>query len=149
MTTLRELVDDQKWTEMNDIQIIKVFFTLNDMEEEGLDLIHELTESKIKKMKQRHKMAEEWASILPSKYLYENYDLDTADKLHTLEINFLVNGGELSDGLLKWAETNIPEIKRPNVYFNPLIDWLKDRGIEFKAKESCRDTCEKDMYELE
>lgn len=83
------------------------------MEEEGIDLIHKLTNSKIKKLKQKHMMVEEWASILPSKYLYENYDLDIADKLHTLEINYLVNGGNLSDNLFEWARENIPNILQP------------------------------------
>lgn len=132
MTTLKELIDKQKWNEMSDIQIIKTFFTLNNMEEEGMDLIHELTKSKIEKMKQKHQIAEEWASYLPSKYLYENYDLDTADKLHTLEINYLINGGILSNNFLKWAKENVPNIIRPQVYFNPLVEWLEMNNIFFK-----------------
>ena len=53
MTTLKELVPNQNLTGDNDIQIIKAFFTLNDMEEEGMDLIHELTKSKIAKLNHR------------------------------------------------------------------------------------------------
>lgn len=139
MTTLKELIDNQELTGMSDVQIITSFFTLNDMEEEGMDLIQELTRSKIKKMKQKHKLAEEWASCLPSKYLYENYDLDTAYKLHNLEIDFLVNGGELSDGFLFWASENIPKIAQPMAYFNPLVDWLNDKGIRFKERGSEKD----------
>ena len=37
MTTLKELVANQNLTGDNDIQIIKAFFTLNDMEEEGME----------------------------------------------------------------------------------------------------------------
>lgn len=134
MVTLKELIDEQECNEMSDIQIIQTFFTLNDMEEEGMNLLHELTKSKIEKMKQKHQMAEEWASHLPSKYLYENYDLNTADMLHTLEINYLVNGGELSNNLLKWAMENVPNITRPQTYFNPLVEWLDSKDIRFKSR---------------
>lgn len=132
MTTLKELVNEQKWNEMSDIEVIKTFFELNDMEVEGMDLINELSKSKIEKLKCKHRFVEEWASYLPSQYLYENYDLDTATRLHTLEINYLVNGGELSDGFLKWARENVPGITRPQVYFNPLVEWLESKGVKFK-----------------
>lgn len=134
MTTLKELIDEQKWNDMSDIQIIKTFFDLNDMEEEGMDLIHELTKSKIEKMKHKQRMVKEWASYLPSKYLYENYDLDKADKLHTLELDYLSHGGELSKSRLEWARENIPNIARPEMYFNPLIEWLDNKGIRFKRE---------------
>ena len=134
MVTLKQLVEEQKWNEMSDIQIIKEFFDLNNLEEEGMDLIHELTRTKIEKMKQKHRMSEEWVCMLPSKYLYENYDLDIADRLHTLELNYLVNGGKLSKGHLKWATENIPNIVRPQAYFNPLVEWLENEGIRFKAR---------------
>ena len=117
---------------MSDVEIIKAFFTLNDMEEEGVDLIHELSKSKIEKMKHERRLAKEWICCLPSSYLYENYDLETANELHMLELDYLINGGELSSNFLKWASENIPNITRPGVYFNPLIDFLRSNGIEFK-----------------
>lgn len=134
MVTLKELVDNQKWNNATDIQIIKSFFTLNDMEEDAIDLISELTKSKISKMKNRYLMAETWICMLPSKYLYETYDIDTANHLHMLELNFLMNGGKLSGSHLKWAKENISKIKMPQVYFRPLIDWMEEKGIKFKGK---------------
>ena len=136
MITLKHLVDEQKWNGMSDIQIIKTFLDLNNLEEEGMELIHELTKTKIEKMKRKHKMSEEWACVLPSKYLYENYDLDIADRLHMLEINNLVNGGELSKNHLEWARENVPNIVRPQVYFNPLVEWLESKGIRFKGESN-------------
>ena len=56
-------------------------------------------------------MVKEWVSYLPSKYLYENYELDIADRLHTLELDYLANGGELSEDRLKWAKENLPNIE--------------------------------------
>ena len=135
MATLKQLVEDQKWSGMSDIQVIKTFFDLNDMEEEGMDLIHELTKRKVEKLKRRQRQVEEWTSHLPSKYLYENYDLDMADKLHNLELDYLSHGCELSSGRLKWAKENIPNIEMPQFYFQPLVEYLDSKDIRFKGEE--------------
>ena len=134
MVTLEQLIKEQKLTGMTDIQIIKSFFDLNDMEEEGMDLIHELSKTKIEKLKSKERIVKVWTSHLPSKYLYENYDLDTADKLHNLELDYLSYGCELSKSRLEWAKENIPNIARPQVYFRPLIEWLEDQDIRFKGE---------------
>ena len=135
MITLKQLVDKQNFTGLSDIEVIRKFFVLNDMEEEGMNLIHTLTKSKVEKLKHKNRVVEEWTSHLPSKYLYENYDLDTADGLHTLELDYLSHGCELSDSRLAWARENIPNIKMPQVYFRPLIEYLDDKGIRFKGEK--------------
>lgn len=132
MITLKELVQNQAWNDATDLQIIKAYFELNDLEADGIDIISELTKSKINKIKNRYAVAETWVCMLPSKYLYENYSLDIADRLHRLELDYLMNGGELSDKQLKWAEENVHNIKMPECYFQPLIAWLEEKGIEFK-----------------
>ena len=132
MITLKDLVTEQQISGRTDIEVIQNFFRLNDMEEDGIDLISELTKSKITKLKMKTYLAKEWICMLPSKYLYEKYQLDVADKLHLLELNYLVNGGELSEKLLQWAKNNISSIKEPQVYFRPLIDYLEERNIKFK-----------------
>lgn len=134
MITLKELVAEQILTEMSDIQVIKTFFDVNNMEEEGMDLINELAKIKIEKLKRKEDMVIMWSSHLPSTYLYENYDLDTADKLHTLELDYISHGGELSKKRLEWAKENVQNIIEPQVYFQPLIEWLKKRDIQFKKK---------------
>lgn len=135
MATLSELVNEQKWNDISDIEAIKQFFVLNDMEEQAIDLISELAKSKVQKLKQKNYMAEEWVTILPSKYLYEKYDLDIADRMHMMELDFLMNGGELSKKKLKWAKENVPNIKEPECYFSPLIEYLKENGINFKERK--------------
>lgn len=135
MATLEQLVKNQKYTGESDMQIIRAFFDENNLEEEGMDLITELSKIKIEKLKRKERMVKEWTSYLPSKYLYENYDLDIADKLHTLELDYLSNGGELSKGRLEWARENLPNIELPKCYFNPLIEWLDDKGIRFKDEK--------------
>ena len=134
MVTLEQLVKEQKLFEMSDIQVIKMFFDLNNMEEEGVELITELSKVKIEKLKCRKQMVEDWTSYLPSKYLYENYDLDTADNLHVLELDFISHGCELSELRLEWARENVPNIIRPQAYFNPLIDYLEEKEIRFKDR---------------
>lgn len=134
MVGLKQLIEDNKWDNVSDIQIIESFFILNDMEDEGMELLHRLTQLKISKIKREQQMAKDWFTYIPSKYLYETYDLETADKLHTLELDFLINGGKLSADLLNWARENIPKIIRPDAYFNPLVVYLKDKNIEFKVK---------------
>jgi len=131
MITLAKLVEDQKWNEMSDIQVIKTFFDVNNLEEEGINLITELSRIKIEKLKRKEAMVKEWISYLPSKYLYENYDLDIADHLHTLELDFLSNGGNLSAKRLKWAKENLSHIKQPQLYFNPLVEWLNKNDVYF------------------
>lgn len=134
MITLEQLVKEQKYNEMSDIGVIRTFFDLNDMEEEAMDLITELSKIKVGKLKRKERMVKEWTSYLPSKYLYENYSLDIADNLHTLELDYLSYGGELSKKRMEWARENIPNIERPQCYFNPLVEWLDDKGIRFKGE---------------
>ena len=135
MITLKELVQEQTWNDMTDIQIIKAYFELNDLESSGIDIISELTKSKINKIKNKYETAETWVCMLPSKYLYENYSLDIADRLHRLELDYLMNGGELSDKQLKWAKDKFPNIKMPKCYFQPLFVWLEEKGIKFKNEK--------------
>ena len=133
MVTLEQLVKDQKHNGMSDVGVIRTFFNLNDMEEEGMKLIYELSRAKIEKLKRERKIVREWTSYLPSKYLYENYDLDTANWLHSLELNYLSYGGKLTENYLIWAKENVPNIKRPQVYFNPLVEYLEEQGVLFKG----------------
>lgn len=139
MKTLEEYIKWQSVTGMTDMQIIKAYFIDNDMEEEGMEISHELAKSKIEKMKRQERSVKEWTSYLPSKYLYANYDLDTADWLHTLELDYLTHKCKLSSGRLEWAKENIPNIKMPKVYFQPLVEWLDDKGIRFKGEKPIKE----------
>ena len=134
MVTLKQLIEEQKFTGLSDIGVIRTFFDMNDMEEEGMDLIQELTKRKVEKLKRRQRQVEEWTSHLPSKYLYENYDLDIADKLHNLELDYLSHGCELSSTRLEWAKENIPNIEKPYWYFQPLVEYLDSKDIRFKGE---------------
>mgnify|MGYP007119977942 FL=1 len=42
MITLKELVQEQAWNNTTDLQIIKEYFELNDLEADGIDIISKL-----------------------------------------------------------------------------------------------------------
>lgn len=130
--TLRELIENQKITGKDDLEIIVDFLRLNNLEEKGMEILYGLAQSKIEKMKYREYMIDEWIISIPSEYLYENYQIDIASNLHRLELDFIAHGKIKSKELLKWAKDNLHNIKRPQCYFNPCYDYLKTLGIMFK-----------------
>lgn len=137
MKRLKDYTDWQKFTDMSDIEIITAFFIDNDMEEEAMEITHKLAKSKIEKMRHRHHIIKEWAYAIPSEYLYENYPLNIASRLHRIELDYIVNG-KVSDSRLEWAKQNVPNIKMPECYFMPCMDWLEKQGIKFKnSDERC------------
>lgn len=134
MKALKELIEEQKWNGMSDLQVIISFLDINNMEEEAMDLINELAKTKIEKLKYKERIVKEWTSWLPSKFLYENYDLDTADMLHTLELDYLSNGCELSSSRLKWAEKIFLILKSHKCILDFLLSgWMK-KVLDLKGK---------------
>lgn len=133
--TLKELVNAPYIERPSDLQIIKHYFTENDLEEEAIQMISELSESKVAKLKLRLENIDTWATYLPSTYLYKEYDLEIADKLHMMELDYLINEGKITSKKLKWAKENAPNILEPEAYFQPLIRYLKENGIKFKERE--------------
>ena len=117
------------------MEIIKHFFTKNDLEDEAIELIAELSASKVRKLRRKQEVMQTWITYLPSTYLYENYKLDVADRLHNMELDYLVNGCELSSRFLKWAKENVPNIEQPECYFRPLIEYLEEKGIKFTERK--------------
>lgn len=132
MKKLEELVKEYKYSEASDIDIIREYFISNDLEEKAIDMMNDLSRIKMEKLRNKNKIAEEWVCMLPSKYLYQNYKLDVADMLHRLELDYLIHEKELSSSNIKWARENIPNIKKPECYFQPVIHYLEEKGIKFK-----------------
>lgn len=131
MKRLKEYTDWQKVTGMSDMEVITQYFIDNDMEEEAMELSHNLAKAKIEKMKHRQRIVKEWTYHIPSEYLYKKYSLDIATSLHRIELDYIVNG-EVTGARLEWAKENIPNITLPEVYFFPCVDWLAKQGIKFK-----------------
>lgn len=135
MITLEELVKFRKVNKMSDIDIIKAYLIDNEMEEEGIKIISDLASSKIEKMKDKYSMAETWIRVIPTDHLYKKYKLEIANKLHDLEIDFIMNNGYLSEGNLQWAKENIPKLDHPGVFFRSLIEYLEKQDIKFLNSE--------------
>ena len=133
--TLKELVNAPYIERPSDLRIIKHYFTENNLEEEAIQLIAELSESKVAKLKLRLENIDTWATYLPSTYLYKEYDLEIADKLHMMELDYLINEGKITSKKLKWAKENVPNILEPEAYFQPLIRYLEENGIKFKERK--------------
>lgn len=132
MKQLKEYIELQKFTGMSDMEIIISYFIDNDIEEEAMELSHNLAKAKIEKIRYRQNIIKTWAFSIPSEYLYEKYSVKIATMLHRIELDYIVNG-EVTNGRLEWAKENLPNIKEPEVYFRPCIEWLEERGIKFKS----------------
>lgn len=130
MVTLKELVKDQDYTGGSDLGLIRSWFIMNGKESAGIEMITDLASAAIEK-KDSDLRRVEWASMLPSKYLYETYSLDIADQLHSIELDYIVHG-KVGEKKMRWAEENLPKIKEPQCYFRPCIEWLAENGVKFK-----------------
>ncbi len=130
MVTLKELVEAQNYTDDSDLALIRSWFIENGEELKGIEIITDLASAAIEK-KDFDLRRVEWASMMPSKYLYETYDLDIADQLHAIELDYIVHG-KVGKKNMEWAEENFPTIKEPTCYFQPCHQWLAEHGIKFK-----------------
>lgn len=131
MKTLKEYTDMQKFTGATDMEIITAYFVDNDMEEEMMEISHNLAKAKIEKMRARKHIIDEWTYTIPSDYLYDTYPVKTATMLHRIELDYIVNG-EVTGARLDWAKKNFLTIDEPSIYFQPCVKWLREHGIEFR-----------------
>lgn len=134
MKTLKDYIELQELTNMSDIEIITSYFIDNDIEEEAMELSHNLAKAKIEKMRCRQDIIKTWAYTIPSEYLYQKYSERIATMLHRIELDYIVNG-EVTGQRLEWAKENFPNMKMPEVYFMPCVDWLEEHGIKFKGEQ--------------
>lgn len=135
MKDLKQYTDMQKLTGMTDMEIITAYFVDNGMEEEMMEVSHNLAKAKIEKMRARKHIIEEWTYTIPSDYLYEKYPVKTATMLHRIELDYIVNG-EVTGYRLEWAKENLSDIEEPKIYFQPCVRWLEEQGIKFKKEDT-------------
>lgn len=134
MPTLKEYIDEQRFTGEDDITIIRRWFCENNREQDGLELIAELSKSKSDKLQQSLNYARMWLPSLPNVYeSNKGIDKETANKIQQITTLHLLGYDELPEPLLTWAKETIPNMKIPNIIFVPMTEWLKDNyNIEFK-----------------
>lgn len=133
MITLKELVDLQKFNHADDIALIRTWFCENDKESEGIELITELSKSKIEKMDRQLTYIKTWLPNVPSVWSSNNkLSGDDVDRLNRI-IRYHIIGSDLPQSLLDWAKENIPNMNIPDIIFIPMVEWLKHRyQIEFR-----------------
>lgn len=119
---------------LSDIRLIQEWFTQNNQEAAGLELVSKLAQSQLNKVERKYDYARTW---IPVKVDMCDVcpDEDVARKLNKI-INCQILGLELPDDLLKWARDTIPTMKMPSLFFMDTAKWLDERfGIKFKGGE--------------
>lgn len=134
MPSLKQLLEENKLFHYEDIEIIKKWFTGNNLEELGLKMIPEIAASKSEKIQKQLNYAQSWIPIKIDMNTVEGIDHDTAVCLNKI-ITYYMLSMDLPEVYLEWAKENIPKMNLPKLFFMPTIGYLKDKyGIEFKDK---------------
>lgn len=138
LTSLKELVNMQKFNNKTDAEIICDWFSINGLEVEGIDMI-----SKIAKMKMENdeltlqKIRSNMANT--TEFYYSEYPKEVA-----IKFDFLTRAMQLGYDLkepfyedyINWAKLTIPALKKPKTLFwRELLDFFHEQGIYFKDED--------------
>lgn len=135
--TLKELINrpDVVALNLSDLEIIKLYFTINSKEEEGLTLISSLASHKINSLSLQLGSIQSWDLVLHELKASEvsDHKQETADNLSLLQRVGLLNKS-LKDfpNLYSWAKKVIPTLTVPQIYFQPTFHYLASYDIYFK-----------------
>ncbi len=116
----------------DDLQIIKQYFIVNNLEIEGISIIDDLIKSKAQK--DEHKLSNmKYAVLMPTPigYLTSKYAGSEVDLLNRITLHAQING-KLPKKLLNEARKIIPKLMRPQCFYNDAIVMLGIEGINFK-----------------
>lgn len=136
--TLSYLVERNKLTKLSDLELIKEWFIENNLEEEGIKLLADLSYSKINKLETSLNSIRNYdlSLIDVSKNLKnepEKYSKEVADNLTMLERAGLLNLNLRQYSFLyNWAKENIHKINVPKVYYVPTLHYLASYDLYFK-----------------
>ncbi len=134
MTSLKQLIEENKLFHYEDIEIIKKWFVENNFEDIGLRMIPELAAIKAGKIQKQLDYARSWIPVKIDMKNVDGIDADTAICLNKI-ITCCMLSMDLPEAYLEWAKENIPKMNLPKFFFMPTIGYLKDKyGIEFKDK---------------
>lgn len=132
MKTLKELLVYQDYnSNIQDIEIIKMWFIDNNQEQQGIELITALAKSQTEKLQKQLDFARSWGlSLVDMKDCVK-------DKEVAKNLNLLMRCCTLSyplesvSWLYEWAKQNIPKMKIPKLFFMPTVAYLQQYGINF------------------
>lgn len=134
MTSLKQLIEENKLFHYEDIEIIKKWFVENNFEDLGLQMIPELAAIKAGKIQKQLDYARSWIPTKVDMTAIEGIEHNVAVRLNKI-VTYCMLSMDLPQAILDWAKENIPKMDLPKVFFMPTISYLKDKyGIEFRDK---------------
>lgn len=118
----------------DDKTIIRQYIIDNNLESEYIQLITELSSSKINKLETKRNLTDFMldSAMMTMEYLLRTYSKDIA--LFLLDLNlYYAKTFDFSPKLIEKAKEIIPTINRPKAYFNDIVVHLNLKyGIQFK-----------------
>lgn len=130
MIKLRELLDKYEGV-YSDKELIVEYFTQNNIEYEGMNLLITLATNKASKVQKELDYIKSW---IPNKVdMTKLYNCKEVGENLNRIITCQICGIDLPIDLLRWAYENIPKMELPTLMFRDTIKWLKEKyGIRFK-----------------
>lgn len=130
--SLKDLVIEQSMTGEEDIEIVYRWFVENNKQLDGIKLMTELAESATNVLTNKLEYIKLWMSNLPDMVYYSD------DKEIVAKLNLIQRLGILDYDLnnythvLNWAKENIPNMKEPAMFYQPVKTYLAKYDIRFK-----------------
>ena len=129
MKTLKQMVNENLFHE-DDIQIIQRYFTENNLEQLGLEIISKLAASQLNKVQQGYDYARTWIPNMID--MKEVCGKEVGDKFNKIFQYYLLDLDlKNAKSLYEWAKSEIPKMKMPELFFLPALEYLKKYNIEF------------------
>ena len=139
MTTLKDLVLQQKLTGETDSQIIVRWFTENNLTTEGMEIMYNLAKHKIEDDEWRYgKLVGDLSMYGATQELIKEFGIKDGTKLDFIIRNYIIckrldqNFEEKYPQFIEWLKENIPKHKRPFVFWRDFAEWLESKEIYFK-----------------
>lgn len=138
MITLKELVAMQSLNQKTDIEIIVDYFTINELESEGINLMNVLAKSKCDRLSSElGKLKGNLSMYGGADILYKEFGLKVGGRLNTIIMLFIL-GFDIENvykGHFEWLKETIPTLKCPKIFWKDFYDWLVSKEIYFKGEK--------------
>lgn len=137
MITLKELVAMQSFNQKTDIEIIVDYFTINELESEGINLMNVLAKSKCDRLSNElSKLKGNLSMYGGADILYKEFGIKVGGRLNTIIMLFIL-GFDIENvykGHFEWLKETIPTLKCPKIFWKDFYDWLVSKEIYFKGE---------------
>ena len=137
MITLKELVAMQSLNQKTDIEIIVDYFTINELESEGINLMNVLAKSKCDRLSNElGKLKGNLSMYGGADILYKEFGFEVGGRLNNIIMLFIL-GFDIENvykGHFEWLKETIPTLKCPKIFWKDFYDWLVSKEIYFKGE---------------